>query len=411
MATLQSSLAVPTLRLPTLGAWYAFITSLKFDDVGPFVGQTSAALIRVYAVLRPDEQAACRNILEYLVRHSQHLGAFADDFADLSAVPALAPLSRIFKATHPDQSFEHNLRSVVQRIDSDNESVCLRGLCDLARILERDLPQMREFAAGDTFDPLLGKVTKSVIASAIRSGDAWPDVRAMAFECLGSLGALDPDRLEIPPDQATFVLQNNFSDSIEAMEFAVDFIQHVLVRAYQSSNDTKHQAALAYSIQQLLKFCQFGPALLTSDASKQASIPLQIMNRWKSLPKPVIETVAPLLTSRFEVKISASTAPVSYPLYQHKLAYRDWLRDWTLDMIGLVSDANAKAIFSSFLSVVKTGDVGVARRLVPHLVLHLVLSEKNQANIKTEILEVLQDQTRPVPRLASESRLLCAQVA
>lgn len=411
MATLQSSLAVPPLRLPTLEAWHAFITSLKFEDIGPFVSQTSAALVRVYPQLQADEQAVCRSILDFLVRHGKSLGPFADEIADLSSIPSLSSLSSTFRKMQASNTIEHTLASISLRIDSDNESVCLRGLCDLKLILERDTRSMRELGAGDTFDPILGKITKSVINSAIRSGDAWPEVRDMAFDCLGALGALDPDRVELPADSATFVLQNNFADKIEAAEFAVDFIQHVLVRAYQASNDTKHQAALAYSIQQLLKFCEFGPALLTSDANKMASIPLQILNRWRSLPKPVIETIAPLLTSRFEVKLSTSSGLLSYPLYQHKTAYRDWLREWTLDMIGMVTDSKAKAIFTAFLSVVKIGDVGVARRLVPHLVLHLVLSEKENGKIKTEILEVLEDQTRSVPHLPSESRLLSAQVS
>lgn len=411
MATLQSSLAVPDLRLPTLEAWHSFITSLKFTDIGPFVGQTSAALVRVYPDLHRSEQSVANKVLEFLLQHASSLGTYADELADLSTLPGLATLSTSLRLSRPPISFESRLSAILHRIDSDNESVCLRGLCDLELLLGQEVRQMRELSAGDTFDHLLGCVVKSVISSAIRSGDAWPTVRDLAFECLGAIGALDPDRLEIPADKATFVLQNNFAHTEENMEFAVDFIQHVLVRAYQSSNDTKHQSALAYSIQQLLKVCQFTPAMLSTDPAKSASISLSVLNRWKRLPKTVVETLAPLLTSRFEVKLSTSTLPTSRPVYSHKSSYRDWIRDWSLDMINHVISSSAKAIFTSFLSVVKTGDVGIARKLVPHLVLHLVISEQQKEALHSEILEVLQDQVRVTPHLPPEPRLLCAQVS
>lgn len=410
MATLQSSLAVPVLRHPTLEAWHAFITSLKFTDIGPFVGQTSAALVRMYPDLRKPEQEIARKILEYLVKHHGSLGDYAADMADVASIPALASMSQSLARTRLQESFESRMEQMLRRVDSDNESVCLRGLFDLKSVIESHPRQMREMGAGDTFDATLGRTMKSVISAAIRSGDTWLEVRDLAFECLGSLGALDPDRLEMPTEKASFVLQNNFTDTQESMDFAVDFIQHVLVRAYQSSNDTKHQAALAYSIQQLLRFCQFTPTLLVADSAKSSSVPVHVKTRWQLLPKPVVETIAPLLTSRFEVKLSAPSLAVDRPLYSHRATYREWIRDWGLDLIGSVTDPSAKAVFSAFLSVIKSGDVGVARKLIPHLVLHLVISQNGIAETQNEVLVVLQDQIRPEPLLPPDSRLLCAQV-
>ncbi|WAQ92451.1 hypothetical protein PtA15_16A359 [Puccinia triticina] len=60
----------------------------------------------------------------------------------------------------------------------------------------------------------------------------------MAFECLGTVGAVDPDRCEISDEKTEMFLVSNFSDHNELHTF------------------------LTYAIQELLRFCRFTPDLV-----------------------------------------------------------------------------------------------------------------------------------------------------
>ncbi|WAR64193.1 hypothetical protein PtB15_16B353 [Puccinia triticina] len=60
----------------------------------------------------------------------------------------------------------------------------------------------------------------------------------MAFECLGTVGAVDPDRCEISDEKTEMFLVSNFSDHNELHTF------------------------LTYAIQELLRFCGFTPDLV-----------------------------------------------------------------------------------------------------------------------------------------------------
>ena len=58
-------------------------------------------------------------------------------------------------------------------------------------------------------------------------------------------------------------------------------------------------------------------------------------------------------------------------------------------------------------------DVGIARLLLPHLVLHVLVSGQDDdvSNIRKELLVVLEDQVDAESRSTSDKKLLSAQVS
>ena len=99
------------------------------------------------------------------------------------------------------------------------------------------------------------------------------------------------------------------------------------------------------------------------------------------------------------------------PIYPQYRTYREWLQQWAT---WLISEANGEAqkIFQPFRSVVRNKDVGVAHHLLPHLVLHLLVSGEDDKlwSIRSEILAVLQDQVNDKSSSSADKKLLSAQV-
>ena len=175
-------------------------------------------------------------------------------------------------------------------------------------------------------------------------------------------------------------------------------------------SDIKYQSHLAYSIQELLRFCKFTPALVASGST--TSVPLKVRHRWNSLPKHVLETVTPLLEARFTLN-QKSAAKLAHPIYPNQSTYREWIQIWTGHLITRASGATAQTIFSVFRSAVRNKDVGVAHHLLPHLVLNILISgnEEDAQAIRNELLVVLEDQVNPDSATTADKKLLSAQVS
>jgi serine/threonine-protein kinase ATR len=416
MATLQTSVTVPGLELATLTAWDGLARTMKFADLAPFVGQTSAAFASMWGQFHEAERTLARKILEYLVvDHVRDMGEHVNEMANLASLHGLQGIQDRINAEHREASIDTKLRYILARVASENQSVCLQGLKDIKTVIERDYTEsMTKFVSGDLFDPVIGKIIKTVIAAAHRAGDAWNNVRDAAYEVLGLLGAVDPDRCEMPPANPGFVLHRNFEESNETIEFVIHLISSILAGSYQASNDTRHQSALAFAIQELLKYCNFTKEVLDK---RSQNVSARIRVKWALFPQSVVEIIAPLLDTKYAIFGVLPDKASTRPIYKTMSSFRDWIKTWTLDLIAHVENKDARRIFETFSSIIKLGDLAVARRVLPHVALHLIIASKlNRSvasaadNIRQEIISVLSDQIDSRSLYTADARLLCAQV-
>ena len=139
-----------------------------------------------------------------------------------------------------------------------------------------------ELTSGDIFDPMIwiGGILEVLFLAARRGGDVSQQLRLLAFECIGILGAVDPDRFEGTTDDSAAIILSKFTDGSESMSFAVHLICSLLVGAFRSTSDMSYQTRLAYVIQELLNFCQFTPTLVSVGNSGGPVPPLKIRQRW-----------------------------------------------------------------------------------------------------------------------------------
>ncbi|TFK72010.1 hypothetical protein BDN72DRAFT_869695 [Pluteus cervinus] len=410
MATFQTMVGFSELAEVTLRSWYTFLTTLEKKEVGPHVGPTSAAFVASWPIFSEFARALAKKSLEFIIFEAAgKLGRHLDDIVDLSPISDLAMISDHLEDLRKEQNKDSRtqLLRILDRSSSNNLAVAVQFLAELKLSLSgRHHDIVRELASGDVFDPLIGKILAALLAAACRDGDGTEPLRLLAYECIGILGAVDPDRCEILVNGSRMVVLSNFANEEESFSFAMHLIKDLLVGAFKSTSDISYQGHLAYGIQELLKFCQFTPNLV----GQTQAPPVRVRNRWNSFPKHVLETVIPLLESKYTLSLPSSHA-VQHPIYQHQTTFREWIQIWTAHLITKASGQTASTIFGAFRSAVRHRDVVVAHHLLPHIVLNILISghQDDATTIREEILTVLEDQIASDSTATPDKKLLSAQ--
>ena len=402
-------LLVPQLCDAALSSWYLFIAALNPVDIGPHVGPTSASFVAHWSTFSDRGRRAAKECINFMVvtRGSQ-LGDELADVADLSSIPELREANHALTMLRAEWSLQRRLTAILHRLDSENHTVAVQSAIELRKLLQEDGEQfIRSLTTGDAFDYLAGDLVAALYRAACRDVDGAETLHGLVFECIGIVGAIDPDRFEVPAQDSRMLVLRNFGDENEAAAFALHIIKTVLVSAYRTTRDIKYQTYLGFTIQELLRFCKLTPALIKPGSQP---LSLKVRNRWNSLPKGVLETVTPLLESRFSAPFP-QPLPVTYPIYPSHSTYRQWVQAWTSDLINKASGHYAPQIFRIFAPVVRNKDVGVAHHLLPYLVLNVIASgDENAQLIRSELLAVLEDQVDPNSHSTPDKKLLSAQV-
>ncbi|KAG0141836.1 hypothetical protein CROQUDRAFT_135924 [Cronartium quercuum f. sp. fusiforme G11] len=189
--SLQASLSIPPLRDPTSKAWDLFFNSFSLEDLKASIGQITAAFVSVWTKLTPYQLDFTVKLLHQIVKNSKELG----------------------------------------EINDENEVVVTQSLKELKKSLCLDVDEIRLLTSGDSFDPVVGGLHYALTGVAIRFNNLPDEVRSLIFECLGILGAIDPDRFEMPDDTPGFISACDFSDYEDSIKFATHLIQDELTGA------------------------------------------------------------------------------------------------------------------------------------------------------------------------------------
>ncbi|KAG9015870.1 serine/threonine-protein kinase M1 [Tulasnella sp. JGI-2019a] len=408
MAMLQSMIHANHLSETTLQTWRIFTTTLAFRDFGPHSGPTAAAIVSGWPSFTPSARAVAKEIIDYILfTHGQDMTPYLVGMVTLDGIPELTTANEALSTLRKGWSIEGQLYNLLDRCINDNITFSLQSLAELKTFMASNPDYFQYMSSGDVFDASVGAITSTLLRCACRDGEAAEGVRLLAFDCMGALGALDPDRFDLPQETSTMTLVHNFEDQQETISFALHLIQDYLAGAYRAASDLMYQNTLAYALQELLRFCGFTADLIVPRASDVASA---VRDRWNTLPKHVVEAVAALLESRL-VSTERSIEEISVPVYPTVLSYREWVQRWTQHLISRVTSPQAKRIFDVFRNVVRHQDVSVARHLLPHLLLNGIISgtDEDRDSIRSEIVAVLEDQVKPRAESSADGRLLSAQ--
>ncbi|PPQ63137.1 hypothetical protein CVT24_005777 [Panaeolus cyanescens] len=412
MATFQNMITVSELAEITLQTWYRFLVTLAPEDLGTHIGSTSAVIVAIWPSLLEPAQELAMKIMDFIITQTgEGLNPYLSEIVDLSVIDAFAGLAVCLKERRGTYSSEQEFNRILRQCSNDNLTVATQAMGELKSFLQgRHSGYIRQLTSDDLFGPAVGKLLESLFAASTRDGEGTESFRLLAFECLGILGALDPDRCHIPQKDTSMVVLKNFTDDSESILFALHLIQDLLVSAFRSTSDIRYQTHLAYTIQELLKFCQFTPALVA--AGGNAPVPIKVRHRWNSLPKQVLETVTPLLEGRFTIEKDSLLTDIQHPIYPTQSTYREWIQLWAAHLTTKVSGPIAQRLFGALRAAVRNKDVLVAHHLLPHLVLNILISgaDDDAMSIRTEMVTVLEDQINNESTSNSDKKILSAQV-
>ncbi|CCF54683.1 hypothetical protein NDA11_002719 [Ustilago hordei] len=434
MATLNSHLRPDSLSLATLESWKIFITTLRFDDIGPFVGQTAAALLSAWDRFNLERKRIAISILHYLiVENAAYLKDFIDDIPSLDRLDAEIPdICRGLRGVRETWNNDRRFRNILDRSAHENTSICNESLRELQAFLLEERAYIEALTSGDSFSPLIGQCIRTLMHVAARSDAQHGDIRDLSFGCFGLIGAVDPDRIEHAVEEPLKIVLSNFEDKEEASDFSLHLIRDLLVPAFRAATDTTQQNGLAYAIQELLKVAGFTSAMLNTGSTARP-VSIKTRQRLADLPQDVIDTITPLLDSRYGAQVGRPSVRET-PIYMHSRSYSDWLQSWTSRLItktverseaaaaaaslaagaggaGKTAVGAAATIFGVFRVAIRSHDVGIARHLLPHLVLHSIISgdSMDREAIVDEIQTVLCDQVESQTDYEAERKLLTAQ--
>ncbi|ELU38352.1 phosphatidylinositol 3- and 4-kinase, putative [Rhizoctonia solani AG-1 IA] len=398
MATLQSMIRIPELSEATLSTWHSFIETLLIVDAVSLLGVTTATVVRHWGEITPKAKEWAIKILEYIiVNNGRDIRQNIDSVVSLSPIDDLKRYNKPLKRLR--SSSKDPLEILLARCRNENMNIAVQSLQELKAYLLKHRATIEGYMVGDVFSPWLGRTMKVLFEAACREGDGCEALHKVAYECIGIVGALDPDRLDIQPGGQDQMVMRNFEDEDETVWFIISLISDVLVSAFRSTTDLKYQRHLAYAIQELLRQCGFNNALVKTGSQ---SVPMKIRTRWKSISPEVVETVGPLLEGRFTIQSKPPVVP-QFPIYSHSPTYREWIQTWTAYLISCVKNANAAKIFEVFRPAIRNQDVRVAKQILPHLIIAISQSEEDLSHITQEIVTVLRDQidnadSTPAPR-------------
>lgn len=394
----------------TVESWCKFLTTTKPGDLGPHLGATCAAFVSAWPSLSPTSKDTFYGALHAVFSsHAKELSQHVLEIVDLSVVSELKPIQAFIVEIRGPLDPQDTLNALLVRCSSNNATVATLSLSELRKFMQLEQRNyIQSLASGDVFDPTIGRILSTLYKAACRDGEGTENLRLLAYECIGVLGALDPYRFEMGSPESDMVVTKNFTEEGETMIFVLHLIQDLLVDAFRSTSDIKYQTNLAYPIQELLKQCGFSSDLVNSGRSTS----MRIRNRWNSMSKDVLDVVTPLLEGRFAFNPNPGASSIRTPVYPTQSTFREWLQIWTTHLISKVSGNDARKIFTVFLSVVRSKDVVIAKHLLPHLVLNILISgDINDAqSIRDEINHVLSDQVNAESTSATDKKLLSAQV-
>lgn len=406
---MQNTIHQPGLSMPTIQAWHALASVLSPSDFLPYLALTSAIFVKYWSSFDHESKLEAKQILLHIVNGGRDFGTHLSTMASFSDIPELQGIQERVDASIQDVDIRQKVERICPRIADVNPTVSQLAILE-AKKLVSDQELLHPLISGDTFDPCIGELIKALHNVANREGEVYEAARLATFECLGIIGAVDPDRFELPRDSEDPILMfADLSDERASQLFAIHLIVNVLTPIFPKTSDIKFQSQLAYTIQELLSFCGFTALLLSQEP--ESSISVKTRARWKNLPDDVRATIAPLLSSKFTMEGSVENTN-AHPIYPSTSTYREWIQKFSAYLIANTSGSNAQRIFRPFHAILGSSDVQVLLLLLPNLVLHLLMGSSPDGidHIRQEIVCVLEDQVDPKTSHTGDMRLLCAQV-
>ncbi|CUS11697.1 unnamed protein product [Tuber aestivum] len=403
-ACLQEALEFEPLRASAFSAWTVMMRVLEPTETAPLLGQTFSVVLRYWDSLEQVSQTKAVEMIKELFEKTGVIKQSLDIIPSLAAIPILAPFEERLKAVRTLEIRDH-YHLLARRCRHENVSVVEQALAELSEFLKKHQDFIHTAAINEQPDVAVPELIRTlldvIVAFKDSNSSSKPRIEHLCAECLGLIGAVDPNRVEAPREKRDMMVLHNFNRADESIAFVIFFLEERLVKAFLSATDTKAQGFLAFGMQELLKFIDVeSTVILRSRHDGPGPIAQTGQRRWDSFSQTAKSILTPFLRSRYSLQINNSVQPCSYPVFSLKITHRAWLTKWLLDLLSKSTGDNAANIFTVCKSIVKGQDISISMFLLPYVTLNVIISgtDLDRGNIVKELHAVLA----PAPKNALE---------
>lgn len=393
---------------------------LEDDDVEVMLESTFAIIIQHWRSFDKRTRAQVEETLQYIIKERARLiRIHISTLPALSSLPELEKIESKLRDMRKPTDVGNSYQLFARRIKHENSGVVLQALFELKAFLEHNQAYLQSNAVSEQPDTVLAILVRAILDACVRLNGSHQEIARLAAECLGMIGCLDPNRIELVRQQSEMIMISNFDDPEETVDFVTFLLREVIVKAFLSATDTSVQGFLSFVMQELLERTQFTKILvpILREGKKTQSHDNAIHKKWLSLPESVQVALTPFLTSRYAL-VDRAKQRTTYPIFPPNIvgpgkAYNKWLRTFVFDLLLKPHNSNADIIFAPLSRGVRIKDLSVASALLPYVVLHSVVlgSEEDRNNISTELNAVLDYKVTEGGQIKAEDAQFCIEVS
>jgi len=385
--------------------------TLEEDEIAALVDPTFAIIVQYWDTFLPKIQTQAYDMVSYLLKsHAPLIRDIVHTLPSLATIPLMAKFEEELGKLKAQLDIKHHFQALCQRCENENALVVKRALTELAEYLTEHQSFLHKAANSEQPDPIVGQLARAILDTSLQFGPSNPEIAILCARCLGSVGCLDPTRIEAAREKREILVLSNFRRDEEIKDFVIFFLREVLVKAFLSATNSRSQGFLAFAMQELLRIgdFDFSSRPRSRDAPADANY-----RRWVTLPESVRTLLTPFLDSKYFVTAGVSQPPCKYPLYDREMSHAHWLRTFTFDLLKKGGgEESVQKIFSVLSRIVRFQDISISSFLLPFAALNTVVngSEAGTLGVAGELMAVLgQPLSEHGPM--KDNQILCSQVS
>ncbi|KAG0381061.1 serine/threonine-protein kinase M1 [Mortierella sp. AD032] len=424
---LKMALNIPDLRIHTLRVLKSIVDLLDPIQMDSLLGHLVQSIGDIYLQCNMSAQAIILSILDHLLVQSQDkLRLVFPSVGALPTTPEFEKMNTILRRAKAADGFEHQLQGLIDRLGSENSELVRQAVLELKEFLLENEEQLLVMTTSTDQDAngVLSNLFLTLLSEVSRFRGVDSPVPMVCAECLGIIGAIDPDKISGLRPSVTTTVYANLNITEEARDFVCELIAVQLVGKSRSIGDVPSESHWAFTLQELLSFCGITKDVLESEPaanlasrnllsqrtsavstpsyyapSPSVQPPRRVTtatklskDRWRAFPRPVQEVLELLIDAKYQKTESTAQQDHSSPLFPQFKTFQEWLTRWTLSLISKVTGRNSRDVFQACKHVVPY-DTDFSLYILPHLVLHVLLegSERDQREIVNEMAAILGD--------------------
>ena len=389
-----------------LDTWEVLIKTMNHEHLSPIVGQVLANLTIMYQNNLDFDSTKLLSLFKYLIVQNQtNLASSFNMLHFLPEYPEFTEFNNIIRKVNninDNTEFKLVLASITDSTNNESVEAKTLTLTKLLHVLKSNQGKVQGLIlASDQVDSSITRLINLLLGFSTISSTEDKNTASIAGQCIGSLGAVDPGRLQ------TICDLNCDSDIVEISvmdeNFAVGLFT-VLKDAYVaalSSENADNAKKCAYSIQQTLRFYGIKEHIANQRERKISAASLS-SRIWNTLKDSAKEVLGQFFDSMYERTYSKTTHTI--PIFNSDIGmtYENWLVNWSIHLIGKITDRKTADIFIGSIPSINS-DVKCAQFLLPYIVATVISQTSDDAtDVRDEIEVIIDENTADNSRTPSE---------